>query len=147
MAVELLIVQIVVGPVPVSSARAWLDYAEDTLEHLRSVDDVELPRPAFDAFEEILEEWRTIAKADEPFRWVSEQSPERAEYLISALYHVGNVVEREAAAGRRPLRPKEADEFHVRLISSVLVALEAEGTPYDQFVREIRGDWDIAGLQ
>lgn len=139
--------QIVVGPIPVDSARAWLDYAEDTLDHLRHVDDVELPKPAFDAFEELLDEWRTIAKADRPFRWVSEQSPERAEYLISGLYHVGNVVEREAAAGRQGLRPPEADEFHVRLVASVLGALEAEGPPYDQFVREIRGDWDIADLQ
>lgn len=136
--------EIVVGPVPMASARAWLDYAERALAHLRTVrDDTELPAAALDAFGELIDEWRRIAKGDEAFRWVSEEPPERAEYLLSSLFHAGNVLEREAGAGRHGLRPAEADAFHLQLISSVLVALRAEGPPYTQFAEQMRSAWGI----
>jgi hypothetical protein len=77
---------------------------------------------------------------------VSEESPERTEYLINALFQAGLAVEKEAANGDQRLRPPEADEFHIRLIDGVLGALSTEGPPYSQFAAEMRSLWGISEL-
>ena len=85
-----------------------------------------------------------IAERDEPFRWVSDEPPERVQYLVNALYWTGTIVEREASAGRARLRPPEADEFHVVLVHAALTALERESEADAHFVQELRGLWGIA---
>jgi hypothetical protein len=111
---------------------------------LRTLPEQELPSQALAAFASLLDEWRPIAERAEPFRWSREEMPERAQYLLRALYVAGTLVEREAASGRARLRPAIADEFHVVLVHEVLDALERESEGDAHFVREMRNIWGIA---
>jgi len=137
-------VRVELGPVSSASARAWLAYATDMLAVLRGLPESELPPRVLDAFGAILDEWRPIAERPEPFRWSSDEPPERAQYLLNALYVAGTLIEREAAAGRTHLRPASADEFHVSLVREVLDALQHESEADAHFVQEIRNVWGIA---
>jgi hypothetical protein len=139
-------VEVDIGPVSSTSARAWIAYASDTLVDLRELPEIDTVAGAFDAFVELLDEWRPIAERDEPFRWVSEEPPERVTYLLNALYWAGTIVEREAAVGRAHLRPPETDEFHIVLVHAALTALEQESGADAHFVQELRGMWGIARL-
>jgi hypothetical protein len=80
----------------------------------------------------------------EPFRWSSDEEPERVRYLLNALHVAGTVIEEEAASGRAPLRPAAADEFHVLLVHEVLDALERESRTDAQFVEQMRNVWGVA---
>ena len=137
-------VQVDVGPVSRASARAWIAYATETVTELRNRPDVDLVAGALDTFVALLDEWRSIAERDEPFRWVREAPPEQVQYLVNALYWTGTIVQREASAGRARLRPPEADEFHVVLVRAALNALEHESEADAHFVEELRGVWGIA---
>jgi hypothetical protein len=119
-------------------------YATDMLSVLQSLPEDQLSSSALAAFGALLDEWRPIAARSKPFRWSSEQPPERAKYLLNALYVAGTVVEREAARGRARLRPASADEFHVLLVREVLEALEHESESDAQFVEQMRNVWGIA---
>jgi hypothetical protein len=133
-----------VGPVSTASARAWIAYAEETLSVLRGLTDDALGSQALDGFATLLDEWRPIAHGEEPFRWSSHENPERAKFLVNALYWAGVLVEREAEAGRARLRPPAADEFHILLIHEVLDALEHESEADAHFVEELRNVWGVA---
>ena len=137
-------VRLEVGPISHASAVAWLDYAREALDGLRHAPGSLVPTRALETFGELLDEWRVIAADDGPFRWISDEPPERVEFLIRALYEGGLVIERESEAHRARLRPHEADEFHTVLVDCVLSALESEGGSYAQFVEVMRNDWDIA---
>jgi hypothetical protein len=139
-------VQVDIGPVTSTSARAWIAYASDTLVDLRELPEIDIVAGALDAFAELLDEWRPIAERAEPFRWVSEEPLERVTYLLNALYWAGTIVEREAATGRAHLRPPEADEFHIVLVRAALTALEQGSEADAHFVEELRGVWGIARL-
>ena len=138
------LVRIDIGPVSSDSAQAWITYATEMLALLRVLPEQELAPSVLDAFASLLEEWRPIAQGGGPFRWSSEQTPERVEYLLSALYVAGTLVEREAAAGRARLRPASADEFHLVLVHELLAALEHESETDAHFVQEMRNIWGIA---
>jgi hypothetical protein len=133
-----------IGPVSAVSARAWIAYAEETLPVLRGLTDRAIGPQALEGFTSLLDEWRPIADRDEPFRWSSQENPERAKFLLNALYWAGIIVEREAEAGRAQLRPKAADEFHILLIHEVLDALEHESEADAHFVEELRNVWGVA---
>jgi hypothetical protein len=126
------------------SARAWVTYATEMLALLRALPERQLPAPALDAFGSLLDAWRPIAERPEPFRWSSEEPPERVQYLVNALFVAGTTIEDEAASGRAPLRPAAADEFHVLLVREVLQALEHESDADAQFVEQMRNVWRIA---
>jgi hypothetical protein len=137
-------VLIEIGPVSAESARAWIAYATETLEVLRQLESKELERQALDGFASLLGAWRPIAYRDEPFRWSSQEDPDRAKFLLNALYWAGTIVEREAEVGRARLRPAVADEFHLVLIHEVLDALEHESEADAHFVKELRNVWSVA---
>jgi hypothetical protein len=136
--------RIEVGPVSSASAQAWVAYATDMLTLLRTLPEQQLPPRALDAFASLLDEWRPIAQRAGPFRWSSDEQPERAQYLLNALYVAGTLIEREAESGRARLRPAAADEFHVVLVQEVLGALERESEADAHFVQEMRNVWGIA---
>ena len=138
------VVHIEVGPVSAVSARIWIAYATEMLALLRALPEPQVPAHALDAFASLLEEWRPIAQRDEPFRWSSDEAPERAQYLLNALYVAGTRIEEEAAAGRAHLRPAAADEFHIVLVREVLDTLAHESDADAHFVQEMRNVWDIA---
>jgi hypothetical protein len=137
-------VNVDVGPVSHDSAVAWLDYATASLPALRRLPDVQLPAKALDAFADLLVQWRAVAdRSPGPFRWVSDETPERAEYLMRALFEAGLVIERAGAAGEADLRPHEADEFHHVLIACVLSALAGESPSNAQFADTMRAEWHL----
>ena len=137
-------VRIEVGPISSASARAWIEYATNMLAFLRTLSEHEIPSRAVDAFASLLDEWRPLAQGDKPFRWVTDETPERAKYLINALYLAGTLIEREVTAGQAHFRPAAADEFHVVIVHDVLRALEQESRADAQFVYQMRNVWDIA---
>ena len=136
--------RIELGPVSPKSARAWVAYATEMLVLLRALPEQQLPPPALDAFASLLDVWRPIAERPEPFRWSSEEPPERVQYLLNALFVAGTLIEDEAASGRAPLRPAVADEFHVLLVREVLQTLEHQSDADAQFVEQMRNVWRIA---
>lgn len=138
------VVRIELGPVSAVSAQAWVDYATEMLALLRTLPPEQLPRSALDRFSSLLDEWRPIAARDDPFRWSSEEPPERVRYLLNALYIAGTLIEREAGAGRAPLRPAAADEFHVVVVREVLAALDHESKADAQFAEQMRNVWGVA---
>jgi len=137
-------VKVEVGPVSHRSAVAWLDYATTALPALRRLPNAQLPAKALVTFGELLAQWRAIVEGDAgPFRWGSQETPERAEYLIRALFEAGLVIERAEAEGEAELRPPEADEFHFVLIDCVLSALDDESPSNAQFAETMRSEWHL----
>jgi hypothetical protein len=137
-------VRIEVGPVSHASAVAWLDYATAALPALRRLPDAQLPAKALDRFGDLLDQWRAIVDRDPgPFHWSSNETPERAEYLMRALFEAGLVIERAGAAGEAALRPRGADEFHHVLIDCVLSALASESDANAQFAETMRDEWHL----
>jgi hypothetical protein len=133
-----------IGPVSAASAKAWIAYASAMVEVLRGAREPGIPPQALDGFVELLDEWRPLAEGDEPFRWSADEDPERAKFLLNALYRAGLVIEAEAEAGHAQLRPAAADEFHFQLVHEVLEALEKESEADAQFVEGLRGVWGVA---
>jgi hypothetical protein len=137
-------VRIDLGPVASDSARAWIAYAAEMLEVLRALPEPGLPAAALDAFGSLLDQWRPIAEADEPFRWSGDLEPERVQYLLKALYAAGEAIEREAASGRARLRPPKADAFHFVVVRESFEVLEHESKADAEFVAQMRNVWDVA---
>jgi len=137
-------VRIELGPCSSGSAQAWIAYATEVLDVLRGLPEDQLPPRVLDGFAALVDEWRPIAQRSTPFRWSSDEPPERAQYLLNALYRAGLIIEREAACGRARLRPASADEFHVLLVREVLDELEHESDADAQFVAQMRNVWGIA---
>jgi hypothetical protein len=138
-----------IGPVGTDSAAAWIAYGRQVVEHMSRSPDVSVPASALRWFSELLDDFartvRLAAPAGRDFHWVGERSPEEAEFVMKALFEVGLAVEREHEAGRLPLRPPEADEFHVMMVRQVLGDLEMQGPAHQQFVDGLRAEWGVAG--
>jgi hypothetical protein len=138
-----------IGPVPLASATAWLDYAAGVVEELRSAPRA-VTADVLDGFSKYIDDWRASAdlaatRGDEVFRWSGDAMPETVEYLVFALYRLGLRLTEEEDAGNRPPRPPEAARFHSVLVRSTLAALEAEGDAEAHFVRQLREVWAPAG--
>ena len=138
-------VRIQVGPVSRASALAWLDYADDVMDVLRRFDSPVLSNEALDSFADLLATWAETAAHEGPFIWISDESPELAEYLIRALYEAGLEIEALHERGQAQLRPIEADEFHVAMVNQIITSLAQEGNGYTQFAEMLRSEWGIAG--
>jgi len=136
--------QVEIGPVPSSAANAWLDYAEGIVRELDAVDAKGVPAEARAEFARLIREWRAAAAADPTFRWRGNPASDQVEYLILALYRLGNRLSDEEHAGQRTVRPPEARRFHVVLVQSVLDALEQQGSAQAQFVAQLREQWEPA---
>jgi hypothetical protein len=137
-------VKIEIGPVSRTSAIAWLDYASGAVTDLRRVAPRSLASSAMDGFDGLITEWRTAAEQPGPFHWETDQTPERVEFLMKALYTAGLEIERGIETHGMHLRPTAADEFHLMLIHQVLDTLAMEGRSNAEFVESIRNEWLIA---
>ena len=137
--------RIQVGPVSRASALAWLDYAYKMVAVLRGVQAPILSGEALDGFADLLDRWAETATHEGPFIWISDESPELAEYLIRALYEAGLEVEALHEQGGADLRPVEADEFHVAMVTQIITTLGQEGNGFAQFADMLRSEWGIAG--
>lgn len=137
-----------IGPVPVGSALAWLDYAGDVIHELRAAPRA-VTEDVLDAFTAYVDEWRATAEratraGDDVFRWIGDANPENVEYLVFALYRLGTHLTQEEEGGLREPRPAAATKFHTVLVRSVLAALETEGEAEAHFVRQLREVWGPA---
>jgi hypothetical protein len=99
-----------------------------------------------DAFSKYVDDWQAtadaeVARHDQVFRWTGDALPETVEYLMFALYKLGQRLTEEEHIGLRPPRPAAAAKFHTVLVRSVLVALEHQGEAEAQFVRQLREVW------
>jgi hypothetical protein len=137
-----------IGPVPLPSAQAWLDYASGVIGELR-----DSPRAVtsdvLDAFANYVDEWQATAdteseRHDDVFRWNGVAKPETVEYLVFALYRLGlRLTDEEESGSREPPSPA-AMKFQRVLVLSVLGALEREGEAEAHFVQQLREVWDTA---
>ena len=123
---------------------AWLDYATAAVADLRRVGPSTVAASAIDGFEGLISTWRATAQAPGPFHWETDESPERVEYLMKALYTAGLEIERGVETHGMQLRPGAADEFHVVFVRQVLDTLALEGRSNAEFVESIRNEWLIA---
>jgi len=138
-------VQIELGPVPSDSVRAWIEFARETVDLLRS-DPGDVPPRALDRFVTYLDEWAAPAESSKTFRWMGELTVEPLEYLTNWLYRTGVRVQADAAAGSKRAMPPAADKFYVVLVRSMLGALEREGSGPAQFAEQMRAEWGpVAG--
>jgi hypothetical protein len=137
-------VKIEIGPVSRSSALAWLDYGTDAIADLRRVAPTTIASSAIDGFETLIDAWRAAAAAPGPFHWETEETPERVEYLMKALYMAGLEIEQGIELHGMKLRPTAADEFHIVLVRQVLDTLATEGRSNAEFVESLRNEWLIA---
>ena len=136
--------KIVIGPVARASALAWLDYASVAIADLRRVAPKTLTPSAIDGFESLIAQWRIAAAQSGPFHWQTDESPERVEFLMKALYQAGLEIEDGIQHHGMRLRPATADEFHIVLVRQVLDTLRLEGRSNAEFVESLRNDWHIA---
>lgn len=132
-----------IGPVSQASALAWLDYGTYAIAELRRIGPTSIAASAIDGFEELIDVWRSAAATD-PFHWTTEETPERVEYLMKALYMAGLEIEEGTATHGLQLRPAAADEFHIVLVRQVLDTLAHEGQSNAEFVEALRNEWLIA---
>lgn len=135
-----------VGPVSFRSAVAWLDYANSSLEVLAGRTTTPLPEGVAASFLDLLEEWRNVEEEGGNFHWSGERDSDEVRYLTKALYEAGLAVEEAFEVGLMPLRPPEADEFHIMLVQGLVAGLEREGGSYAQFADALRNDWGVARL-
>ena len=136
--------KIEIGPVARASALAWLDYASVAIADLRRVAPKTLTPSAIDGFESLIATWRIAAARPGPFHWQTDESPERVEFLMKALYQAGLEIENGIEHHGMRLRPATADEFHIVLVRQVLDTLRLEGRSNAEFVERLRNDWHIA---
>lgn len=130
-----------IGPVPTPIATAWCDYAASVIADLRT-DPRALTGDVVDSFSGYVDTWRAAAATDPGvFRWTGEASPENVEFLVFALYRLGNRLREEEERGQRPPQPDTAAKFHKVLVRSLLTALEREGDAEAHFVQQLREVW------
>lgn len=134
-----------IGPVSGDTTVAWIEYGRAVIDHISGLDDSTIPESLLEAFGHLLDEWSNIARPGAPFHFATDRPAEEVEFLMKGLYEIGLAVEAEHEAGRLPLRPAEADEFHVLLVQQILAAVEQEGPTSAQFVDMLRGEWGVAG--
>jgi hypothetical protein len=131
-----------IGPVPIESARAWIDYAAGVIAELHANPRIVELR-VLESFSGYVEEWRVVADKEpgDVFRWQGEASSESVEYLVFALYRIGARLGEEANSGLREPQPPVAYKFHTVLIHNLLGALEHEGEAEAHFVQQLREVW------
>jgi hypothetical protein len=143
-------VEIEIGPVSRASALAWFDYGSQAIAELRAAHAGTVPASALERFEDLIRTWRATAAATDPstpFHWVTDEPPERVEFLMKALYTAGLEIERGAEAGTMTLRPHAADEFHIVMVQQVLATLARNDRSNAEFVESLRNEWNIASQQ
>ena len=137
---------VTLGPVPSDSVRAWVHDARSVLASMKTdpVDAGEpgvwLPPDVIETFTTYLDTWEAAAD-EETFRWDGDLSAEQAEYLMHAFFrlahHLSETVEER---GFRFMSP-EGDDFYRSLVTSMVVALEQEGSSSSEFSQHLRSFW------
>lgn len=131
----------VIGPVSVASANAWLDYADQVIGDLAAMAPGEcFTRPeVLDVFRAYVSSWRSVAVGSD-FLWEREIPPEQVEYDMHAFQRVVELLARRAEE-QGVAAPPESEEFYSALLRGVLRALEAEGPSSAAFAEHLSEFW------
>ena len=141
---SLSLVQVDIGPIPASSAKAWIDYARAVLEGYGLGDeplDDQVGVEVIASFRNYLDQWARVAKRGGEFKWTAEVDLEEVEYLVHAFYRVASRAADAAEQRGSRLMPPEGQAFYAALVLGVLDALESAGTPAAEFAGELRQFW------
>ena len=131
-----------IGPVPASSAKAYVALCRERLPALGEdeiLDAILTPyvREQFGAF---LDDWERAADKGEVFHWTAELDPEMVEHVFFAFFQCVRrtyvVFDRED-----PELVELRTPFRVALTNAVLDALEAEGKGSSQLATTLRESW------
>lgn len=133
--------RVVIGPVSVASADAWLDYAEDVIEELAAMAPGECftTPEVLDVFRAYVASWREAAVGTEMV-WERDIAPEQVEYDMHAFQRVAEVLARRAEEHGQAA-PPEGEDFYVALLQGVLAALEAEGPSSAAYAKHLSEFW------
>jgi hypothetical protein len=129
------------GPLPSSSASAWVRYAREVLVTPRAHDAETLPDGVREGFERYLNEWDKAASAGPSFRWATDVDPELVEYLVHAFYRVAVRLSEEAERRGGKLAPPEGDLFYETLVRALLDAMSRETPAAAEFADHLRAFW------
>lgn len=133
--------QVVVAPVPSSSALAWLDHARKVLSLLGDEGfPLTVPADVVEAFGGYIDRWMWVADANPAFSWSGEIDPEVACHLVHHWHGLAQWMA-EARLGRPGLsRPQEGDQFYAALVSAVTDALVLDECTHS-FGEALRSSW------
>lgn len=131
----------VIGPVSVASADAWLDYADEVIDDLAAMAPGECftTPEVLEVFRAYVRSWRSAAVGTD-FLWEREIPPEQVEYDMHAFQRVAEVLARRAEE-QGDAAPPEGEDFYAALLRGVLSALEAEGPSSAAFAEHLSEFW------
>ena len=131
----------VIGPVSVASANAWLDYADEVIDELAAMAPGECftTPEVLEVFRAYVTSWRRAAVGSD-FLWEREIPPEQVEYDMHAFQRVADVLARRAEE-QGVAAPPEGEDFYVALLHGVLAALEAEGPSSAAYAKHLSEFW------
>jgi CheY-like chemotaxis protein len=116
-----------IGPVPSSSALAWIDNAERIVEAVRAQPAL-LDRPVapeiFEAFHRFLRVWRDIASANSEFFWAARANPAEVSVLLEAWASIGRIPDERLEAAGCPRGGADGRAFHEAVTTAILEAVQ-----------------------
>ena len=130
--------QVSVGPLPSSSALAWIGYAREVIT---GPADQALEPDLLVAFEHYLGEWQAAADHDACFVWTADVPSELVEYQMHAFYRIVSRLSAEAERRGTALLPPDGELFYLSLVEAVIDALTLEGTAAAEFADQLRNFW------
>lgn len=133
--------RVVIGPVDVRSAEAFVGYAHQALDDVGAMAPGEcFTTPEVMAvFRGFVDAWGEAAVGDE-FVWEQDLPPEQVEYNMHALQRVAGVLAERAEREGRQL-PPEAEDFYIAMLHGVLTALETGGPASAAYAKHLAEFW------
>jgi hypothetical protein len=133
--------RVVIGPVSVPSANAWLDYAEEVLGELASMAPGECftTPEVLEVFRAYVASWREAAVGTEMV-WERDIRPEQVEYDMHAFQRVAQLLAQRAEE-HGLAAPPEGEDFYVAVLQGVLAALDAEGPSSAAYAEHLAEFW------
>ena len=117
------------GPLPPASARIWVENARIVLDGVRAAGEaipVELPAEIEAAFRAYLDEWDSIAEADDRWQWSADIEADHARQLVVYFFSLISLDDELWAEHALPFTPPEAQPFIDALSNAVIAAISAE---------------------
>ena len=139
------VVRVCVGPVPPTSAEAWIRWAREMIGDLRRQPEsvVKLPPEVLDDVAAYVESWAAANHHGDVFRWQVDVETDELEYLTNALYNLDVRLADEARRDAERAEPAEARAFHLMLVQALLFALAQESPTRAAFVEQLRPSWPV----
>ena len=134
-----------VGPVPPTSAEAWIGGAREMIGDRRRQPEsaVKLPPEVLDDVAVYVESWASANHRRDVFRWQVDVEPDELEYLTNALYNLDVRLADDARRVPERAQPAEARAFHLMLVQALRGALAQESPTRAAFVEQLRPSWPV----